>query len=80
MNVALRRGQRSVSLFLGKETTRSPTAHSSPLTTHGRVPSGAEYAGLSSFSQLEPDVVKLDMSLIRDMRRGVRIFQHVWCR
>ncbi len=28
---------------------------------------GAGYAGLSSFSQLEPDIVKLDMSLIRDI-------------
>lgn len=28
---------------------------------------GAGYAGLSSFSQLEPDVVKLDMSLIREI-------------
>jgi EAL domain-containing protein (putative c-di-GMP-specific phosphodiesterase class I) len=28
---------------------------------------GAGYSGLSSFSQLEPDVVKLDMSLIRDI-------------
>jgi EAL domain-containing protein (putative c-di-GMP-specific phosphodiesterase class I) len=27
---------------------------------------GAGYAGLTSFSQLEPEVVKLDMSLIRD--------------
>lgn len=27
---------------------------------------GAGYAGLSSFVQLEPDVVKLDMSLVRD--------------
>jgi EAL domain-containing protein (putative c-di-GMP-specific phosphodiesterase class I) len=26
---------------------------------------GAGYAGLSSFSQLEPDFVKLDMSLVR---------------
>jgi EAL domain-containing protein (putative c-di-GMP-specific phosphodiesterase class I) len=26
---------------------------------------GAGYAGLSSFSQLEPDVAKLDMSLVR---------------
>ena len=26
---------------------------------------GAGYAGLSSFSQLEPDIVKLDMSLVR---------------
>jgi EAL domain-containing protein (putative c-di-GMP-specific phosphodiesterase class I) len=28
---------------------------------------GAGYAGLSSFAQLEPDVAKLDMSLIRDV-------------
>jgi EAL domain-containing protein (putative c-di-GMP-specific phosphodiesterase class I) len=28
---------------------------------------GAGYAGLSSFAQLEPEVVKLDMSLIRDV-------------
>ena len=28
---------------------------------------GAGYAGLSSFSLLEPHVVKLDMSLIRDL-------------
>jgi EAL domain-containing protein (putative c-di-GMP-specific phosphodiesterase class I)/CheY-like chemotaxis protein len=28
---------------------------------------GAGYAGLSSFTQLEPDVAKLDMSLIRDV-------------
>ncbi len=28
---------------------------------------GAGYAGLSSFSQLEPELVKLDMSLIRDI-------------
>jgi EAL domain-containing protein (putative c-di-GMP-specific phosphodiesterase class I) len=28
---------------------------------------GAGYSGLSSFSQLEPDVAKLDMSLIRDV-------------
>lgn len=28
---------------------------------------GAGYSGLSSFSQLDPDVVKLDMSLIRDI-------------
>jgi EAL domain-containing protein (putative c-di-GMP-specific phosphodiesterase class I) len=26
---------------------------------------GARYAGLSSFSQLEPDIAKLDTSLIR---------------
>jgi EAL domain-containing protein (putative c-di-GMP-specific phosphodiesterase class I) len=26
---------------------------------------GAGYSGLSSFSQVEPDIVKLDMSLIR---------------
>jgi len=28
---------------------------------------GAGYSGLSSFSQLEPEIVKLDMSLIRDI-------------
>lgn len=28
---------------------------------------GAGYAGLSSFAQLEPEVVKLDMSLVRDI-------------
>ena len=28
---------------------------------------GAGYAGLSSFAQLEPDIAKLDMSLIRDI-------------
>lgn len=28
---------------------------------------GTGYSGLSSFSQLEPDIVKLDMSLIRDI-------------
>lgn len=28
---------------------------------------GAGYAGLSSFSQLDPELVKLDMSLIRDV-------------
>ncbi|HEX3343730.1 MAG TPA: EAL domain-containing protein, partial [Polyangiaceae bacterium] len=28
---------------------------------------GAGYAGLNSFSQLEPEVVKLDMTLIRDV-------------
>ena len=27
---------------------------------------GAGYAGLASFVQLEPDIVKLDMSLVRD--------------
>jgi EAL domain-containing protein (putative c-di-GMP-specific phosphodiesterase class I) len=30
---------------------------------------GAGYAGLTSFAALEPDVVKLDMSLIRDLDR-----------
>lgn len=29
---------------------------------------GAGYAGLSSFAQLEPDIAKLDMSLIRDIQ------------
>jgi len=33
---------------------------------------GAGYAGLSSFTQLEPDVVKLDMSLIRDIDSSSR--------
>ncbi len=33
---------------------------------------GAGYAGLSSFSQLEPDIVKLDMSLIRGVDRSQR--------
>jgi len=28
---------------------------------------GAGYAGLSSFSQLDPDIAKLDMSLNRDI-------------
>jgi EAL domain-containing protein (putative c-di-GMP-specific phosphodiesterase class I)/CheY-like chemotaxis protein len=28
---------------------------------------GAGYAGLTSFTQLEPDIVKLDMSLVRDI-------------
>jgi len=28
---------------------------------------GAGYAGLTSFAQLEPEVVKLDMSLVRDV-------------
>ncbi len=32
---------------------------------------GAGYAGLSSFSQLEPDIVKLDMSLVRDIDGSV---------
>jgi EAL domain-containing protein (putative c-di-GMP-specific phosphodiesterase class I)/ActR/RegA family two-component response regulator len=31
---------------------------------------GAGYAGLSSFALLEPDVVKLDMSLIRDVHKS----------
>jgi EAL domain-containing protein (putative c-di-GMP-specific phosphodiesterase class I) len=30
---------------------------------------GAGYAGLSSFALLEPDIVKLDMSLVRDIHR-----------
>jgi EAL domain-containing protein (putative c-di-GMP-specific phosphodiesterase class I) len=33
---------------------------------------GAGYAGLSSFSQLEPDIAKLDMSLIRDIDTSVQ--------
>jgi EAL domain-containing protein (putative c-di-GMP-specific phosphodiesterase class I) len=28
---------------------------------------GAGYAGLTSFAQLEPEIVKLDMSLVRDV-------------
>jgi EAL domain-containing protein (putative c-di-GMP-specific phosphodiesterase class I) len=32
---------------------------------------GAGYAGLTSFTQLEPDVVKLDMSLVRDVDKNV---------
>jgi EAL domain-containing protein (putative c-di-GMP-specific phosphodiesterase class I) len=31
---------------------------------------GAGYAGLSSFALLEPEVVKLDMSLIRDIHKN----------
>lgn len=30
---------------------------------------GAGYAGLATFAQLEPDVVKIDMSLVRDIHR-----------
>ncbi|MBI4511955.1 MAG: EAL domain-containing protein [Deltaproteobacteria bacterium] len=30
---------------------------------------GAGYAGLSAFAQIEPDIVKLDMSLVRDVHR-----------
>ena len=33
---------------------------------------GAGYAGLSSFSQLEPDIAKLDMSLIRGIDQSAR--------
>lgn len=33
---------------------------------------GAGYAGLSSFTQLEPDIVKLDMSLVRDIDNSRR--------
>ncbi len=33
---------------------------------------GAGYAGLSSFSQLEPEFVKLDMSLVRDVDTSTR--------
>ena len=33
---------------------------------------GAGYAGLSSFSQLEPDIAKLDMSLIRDIDQSTQ--------
>jgi len=44
---------------------------------------GAGYAGLSSFAQLEPDIVKLDMTLVRDlhqtpvMRKLVASMTHV---
>ena len=31
---------------------------------------GAGYAGLTAFAQLEPDVVKLDMSLVRDVDKN----------
>jgi EAL domain-containing protein (putative c-di-GMP-specific phosphodiesterase class I) len=31
---------------------------------------GAGYAGLSSFAALEPEIVKLDMSFIRDVHRS----------
>lgn len=31
---------------------------------------GAGYAGLSSFAQLEPDIVKLDMTLVRDVHKA----------
>jgi EAL domain-containing protein (putative c-di-GMP-specific phosphodiesterase class I)/CheY-like chemotaxis protein len=31
---------------------------------------GAGYAGLSSFAALEPDIVKLDMSLVRDIHKS----------
>jgi EAL domain-containing protein (putative c-di-GMP-specific phosphodiesterase class I) len=31
---------------------------------------GAGYAGLSSFAQLEPDLVKLDMTLVRDVHKS----------
>lgn len=34
---------------------------------------GAGYAGLASFGQLEPEVVKLDMSLIRDIDKQPRL-------
>lgn len=33
---------------------------------------GAGYAGLSSFSQLEPDIAKLDMSLVRDINNSAQ--------
>ena len=33
---------------------------------------GAGYAGLSSFTQLEPDVAKLDMSLVRGIDTDTR--------
>jgi EAL domain-containing protein (putative c-di-GMP-specific phosphodiesterase class I) len=31
---------------------------------------GAGYAGLSSFAALEPEIVKLDMSLVRDVHKS----------
>src|SRR5690606_12087135 len=31
---------------------------------------GAGYAGLSAFANLEPDVVKIDMSLVRDIENA----------
>ena len=31
---------------------------------------GAGYAGLTTFAQLDPDVVKLDMSLVRDVEKS----------
>jgi EAL domain-containing protein (putative c-di-GMP-specific phosphodiesterase class I) len=34
---------------------------------------GAGYAGLTSFTVLEPDVVKLDMALVRDVHRDPRM-------
>ncbi|MBN2193835.1 MAG: EAL domain-containing response regulator [Polyangiaceae bacterium] len=33
---------------------------------------GAGYAGLTAFAQLEPDIVKIDMSLVRDIDRDGR--------
>jgi EAL domain-containing protein (putative c-di-GMP-specific phosphodiesterase class I) len=33
---------------------------------------GAGYAGLSSFAQLEPDIAKLDMSLVRDINQSAQ--------
>jgi EAL domain-containing protein (putative c-di-GMP-specific phosphodiesterase class I) len=33
---------------------------------------GAGYAGLTSFTQLEPEIVKLDMSLVRDVDKDTR--------
>jgi len=33
---------------------------------------GAGYAGLSSFAQLEPDIAKLDMSLVRDIDNSLQ--------
>jgi EAL domain-containing protein (putative c-di-GMP-specific phosphodiesterase class I) len=33
---------------------------------------GAGYAGLSSFSQLEPDIAKIDMSLVRGIDSDAR--------
>lgn len=37
---------------------------------------GAGYAGLSTFAQLEPEVVKLDMALVRDVERS-RTKRHI---
>ncbi len=39
---------------------------------------GAGYAGLSSFVSLEPEFVKLDMSLVRDVRLAPRFANASW--